>query len=106
MSLAAVGASMSRDGFATPPSHSRRAPPPRGEQRRTAPKQRRQEGHRLYCTSFVRIRYSTVEYRSARVACGFRPARQQFFEDCMWRLVVSMDALMNAPVAGAVADSR
>ena len=29
MSLAAVGASMSRDGFATPPSHSRRAPPPR-----------------------------------------------------------------------------
>ena len=29
MSLASVGASMSRDGFATPPSHSRRAPPPR-----------------------------------------------------------------------------
>ena len=115
MSLAAVGASMSRDGFATPPSHSRRAPPPRVL--RTAGELLLDDSetlviHLLSGGSFV---LNSAALREAGATCtveirrfvafklGVMPYQVHLLDG--FRLLSDVDSIFQSPLTVAVASS-
>ena len=115
MLLAAVGASMSRDGFATPPSHSRHASPPRVL--RTAGELLLDDSetlvvHLLSGGSFV---LSSAALREAGATCtveirrfvafklGVMPCQVHLLDG--FRLLSDVDSIFQSPLTVAVASS-
>ena len=117
MSIAAVGASMFHDGFATPPSHSRCATPPRDRVIRTAGQMLLDDSETLvvHLLSGGSFALNSAALREAGATCtveirrfvafklGVMPYQVHLLDG--FRLLSDDDSIFQSPLTVAVASS-